>query len=215
MAVNRAKYNEIPKGAKIIGENEALQFQTDLIQRWPNKSDTFAVRYGMYFLYGATMISGIIITRHFRKKFLLYNYGKFMSLIPITIIPATTGIFFHSEFVLRDVVLRKNVCPTCLELRSAAFQTFTGTVFPAILAPMGCASLSQYFGTYNIPNILKEPKVVFTEFGKMFKPFRTKLWYLFLAQAFCGSAVTYLEMRSVMLIDKELFGQSEETELNV
>ncbi|XP_076255038.1 transmembrane protein 126 isoform X2 [Rhynchophorus ferrugineus] len=93
MAVNRAKYNEIPKGAKIIGENEALQFQTDLIQRWPNKSDTFAVRYGMYFLYGATMISGIIITRHFRKKFLLYNYGKFMSLIPITIIPATTVRF--------------------------------------------------------------------------------------------------------------------------
>lgn len=41
MAVNRAKYSEIPKGSTLVSESEALQFQTELIQRWPNKFDMY------------------------------------------------------------------------------------------------------------------------------------------------------------------------------
>lgn len=53
-------------------------------------------------------------------------------------------MFLWFQFVLKDVILMNSAqCPVCLETKAAAIQTAFSAVFPMLLAPIGCASVSS------------------------------------------------------------------------
>ncbi|XP_030768107.1 uncharacterized protein LOC115891703 [Sitophilus oryzae] len=204
MSFGRASSKDLPKDAKVLTEEQALGFQIEIIKKWPSRLEVAALRYGPFLLGAASVYTGVFLNSHFRKKLMLFHYGKLSTYLPIVVLPAASSLLYHYEFVLKDIVLMKTPCPTCIELRSAAFQALFGVIFPLILAPLGCAAVSQRYKTYYLPDPKNDPKLAFNEFKSFFKPISKKVWYMFLAHAFLGSALSYFEIRDIININKKL-----------
>ncbi|KAL1491970.1 hypothetical protein ABEB36_012481 [Hypothenemus hampei] len=203
MALAKSRSRDVPEDAIILTEDEAVKHQMDLVKQWDKINEVFALRYGPYILGGAALISGAFFNNHFRKKFMLRNLGHLSTYLPICFVPGFSAILLHSELVLKKVVLLNfDTCPLCLQTRAAALQATLGVVFPAILAPIGCASLALRYGTYNIPYFQKAPREAFEIVRKMYTKIHTKSMYLFIGQAFLASVVTYFEASNIINISK-------------
>lgn len=75
------------------------------------------------------------MNNHYRSRLRLGKFGYVGSYIPIAVLPAIVGTFFHRGIVQRRILLEKDKCPLCLQMRSAVIHGFFGAVYPALLAP--------------------------------------------------------------------------------
>ncbi|XP_044261827.1 uncharacterized protein LOC123009515 [Tribolium madens] len=205
MALLRKNFSDIPPDAVILSEEEALKYQSKLLNTWKNTSDIFGYKFGPYILSAAGFFSGFFLNSYYRQKFKLLGHGRASTYLPVCILPATFSLLTHVEFVQKDVVLQKRgTCPTCLEMRGAAIQALIGCVFPTVLAPMANLSLAHRYVTFNVPDLAREPGKVFNLIRAKSQPISTVLLAIFLGQAFFGALVTYLEAKSVINVNTKL-----------
>nr|CAH7768730.1 unnamed protein product [Callosobruchus chinensis] len=143
MALERRRVQELPKDAIILTEDQALKYQTRILNEWKTTSDVFGYKYGSIFLGTATMLVGAYTNNFFRRKFKVMKYGQVSSYLPISIVPAMMSLIFHHQFVLRDLVLEnRGVCPICMEVRASSLQAVTGSILPLVLAPLSTIAVS-------------------------------------------------------------------------
>nr|XP_023019201.1 uncharacterized protein LOC111508016 [Leptinotarsa decemlineata] len=205
MALERKNFKDIPTDAIVLTEEQALVYQTKILNNWSVPADVFGFKYGSFFLGGATMFVGIYINNFFRWKFKLMHYGRFVSYLPMAAIPASLTVLLHQEVVLKDLVLKnQDTCPVCLQTRAAALQAAVGCVFPLLIAPISSLTLVNRYKTYDIPYISREPMKIFRLIQKMIKPKQNILFGIFIAQALFGSIVTYLEAESIYKVNSKL-----------
>lgn len=86
--------------------------------------------------------TGMLVNNHYRSRLRLGKYGYIGSYVPIAVLPAIMGTFFHRGIVQTRILLEKDKCPLCLQLRAAAVQAFFGTVYPTVLAPLAAYMVS-------------------------------------------------------------------------
>ncbi|CAH0558839.1 unnamed protein product [Brassicogethes aeneus] len=204
MALLKGKQSEIPTDAIILTEQQALEYELKILKNWKHKSDTFWFRYGSAILVSSTVLSGMYINNYYRYKFKLLYYGRASSYLPICVIPGALSFLLHTELVLKDLVLQKQVCPVCLELRSSALQSLTGFVFPFLAAPVTNLMLANKYGTANLPSLAKEPLEILKFVKAKVKPIQNILFAIFVGQALIASGVTYLEANSVFKVNGKL-----------
>ncbi|XP_022919821.2 uncharacterized protein [Onthophagus taurus] len=203
MALFRAKRSEMPADAVLLSEEDALKYQVNIMHKWKNKSETFCYRKGVLLLTTFGGLAGIYINNYYRNKFRLRRIGAATTYIPIVALPATLSFLFHAQFVLPDVTLQKS-CAICTELRASAFQAFSGSLLPTILAPLSALSLAVQYNTYDVPYITKEPLKVLKIIQKLTRPAANTLFGIFVGQALLASIVTFYESKDVFKVSEKL-----------
>lgn len=88
------------------------------------------MRFGPGILGALGAITGVLVNNHYRTRLRLAKFGFVSSYVPIVVLPAIMASLFHRTFIQSQVLLPKDGCPLCLQLRAAAFQGFFGTVYP-------------------------------------------------------------------------------------
>lgn len=94
------------------------------------------MRFGPGILGALGAVTGVFVNNHYRTRLRLAKFGFVSSYVPIVVLPAIMASLFHRTFIQSAILLPKEQCPLCLQLRAAAFQGFFGTVYPSILAPL-------------------------------------------------------------------------------
>lgn len=203
MALMKGK--DIPKDAVVLDEQAATEYIWNLVNDWQPSSDVWALRYTPIILGGVNAVSGIVINRFYRQKLKLGTYGYFASVIPITAMPAFLTALFHRYLITTDMLLMKReTCPVCYEVRSAAIQVGIGFVYPMIIGPWSGLMLANRYNTARIPDLREGPKVTFQFLRKMTKPLTGTLTFLLLGQLAASSVLTYFEMKSQLTIKKKM-----------
>ncbi|CAB3223985.1 unnamed protein product [Arctia plantaginis] len=199
MALYRGK--EIPEDAVVLDELEATKYIWNVVSDWEHTADVWALRYASYILGGVSAVSGIMINRFYRGKLKLGTYGYFASVLPISAMPALLTAMFHRHLVSTDMLLMKReTCPICYELRSGAIQAGLGIGYPMVLGPLSALMLANRYNTARIPELVHGPRVMFKFLRKITKPFIGTLTFLAVSQLFISSALTYFEMRNIYLL---------------
>ncbi|CAK1549262.1 unnamed protein product [Leptosia nina] len=202
MALMRS--SEIPKDAIVVDELEASEYMWDIVYNWKDLSDVWALRHGSTILGGINAMSGILMNYHYRTKLKLGNYGYLSSVIPVSLMPAMLTILFHRYSITTNILLIKETCPLCYELRSSAIQLTLGTAYPLLLAPTGALMLASRYNTHRVPELKKGPKVLFEFVRKLTKPFSGALTTLSLIQVAASSVVTYFELKNNIVFRNKL-----------
>ncbi|CAH1993972.1 unnamed protein product [Acanthoscelides obtectus] len=156
MALERRRMREIPSDAIILTEEQALQYQTKILNNWKATSDIFWYKYGSVFLGTATMLSGAYANNYLRRKFKVMKFGRISSYLPISVVPAMMSVLFHHQFVLKNLVLSNDdTCPICMEVRASCVQAASGIILPVILAPLStiASGISFFSWSINIQHI--------------------------------------------------------------
>ncbi|GLV42035.1 uncharacterized protein CBL_05006 [Carabus blaptoides fortunei] len=203
MALMKKKYSEIPADAVILGEEDALKYQLDIIRGWKKKNDTWIFNYGFTILASCSALSAIYINNHYRVKLRLLNFGRLSSYLPVVALPSIVSGIFHQQFIVTDVVLQKS-CPTCVQLRAASFQSVLSTIFPTILAPLAALPFAIRYNTYTVPLITKEPRKVFEMLYKHTKPIGNILLGILAVQGLVAALITYKESQSLTTVHRKL-----------
>ncbi|EDV59353.1 uncharacterized protein LOC6540987 [Drosophila erecta] len=171
MALSRAKPGELPKDAVVITEDQALKYQWKIITAWDKIGDVWSLRYTPGILSALAAGTGAYINNHYRTKLRLGGHGRLSSYLPIVAVPAIFTMLAHKFFIQRPILLNPlGECPVCIQVRSAAFQTSLGIVYPTILAPFAAFMFATRCYTYRIPSITESPREVFQLWRKFTRP---------------------------------------------
>ncbi|EAA12082.4 uncharacterized protein LOC120905897 [Anopheles arabiensis] len=170
MALLHKKASEIPKDAVRLSEEEAVQYFLKLVQNWENRSEVWPIIYTPGVLGAGTVFTGFYINNYYRRVLKLGSYGRLSSYLPAVALPAIMATFFHTTFVLPDIVLNKEPCPVCLQTRAALLQTGFGVAYPMLLVPLSSFMFATRHFTYRLPSIVEKPKEVLKLYRKLSGP---------------------------------------------
>ncbi|XP_037818447.1 uncharacterized protein LOC119608191 [Lucilia sericata] len=218
MALSRARSNEIPKDAVVISEEQALAYQWKIISNWEKLSEVWSLRYAPGIIAAFATGTGIFVNNHYRQKLKLGTYGRFSTYLPIVVIPALFTLSCHKLFVQRSILLQPmSECPTCVQMRAAAFQVGFGVIYPTILAPMAACMFATRHYTYRLPSITENPLEVLQLLKKFTKPIVPILGSILVAQSLATVYLTYKEQEQniKVLIKMRKFEQQVEQELGM
>ncbi|KAH8355861.1 uncharacterized protein LOC110183827 [Drosophila serrata] len=217
MALSRAKPGELPKDAVVITEDQALKYQWKIITAWDKVGDVWSLRYAPGILSAMAAATGAYINNHYRTKLRLGGHGRISSYLPIVAVPAIFTMLTHKFFIQRPILLNPlGQCPTCLQVRSAAFQTSLGIVYPTILAPFAAFMFATRCYTYRMPSITENPREVFMLWRKLTRPIVPALGTIICVQALITMFLTGLEDKQnfqMMLRMKEIEHELEENHM--
>ncbi|XP_075974176.1 transmembrane protein 126 [Anticarsia gemmatalis] len=195
MALYKGK--EVPKDAVILDELEATQYIWNVVSDWENQSDVWALQYAPFVLGGINAVCGIMINRYYRQKLKLGTYGYIASVVPITAMPALLTSLFHRHLVTTDMLLmKKESCPICYELRSGAIQVGMGFAYPMVLGPLAALMYANRYNTARIPELTENPRIMFNFLRKITRPYTGTLTFMVLGQVAASSILTYFEMKN-------------------
>ncbi|XP_022208129.1 uncharacterized protein LOC111064683 [Drosophila obscura] len=214
MALSRAKHELLPEDAVVISEDQALKYQWKIITAWDKIGEVWSLRYTPGILSAVAAATGAYINNHYRTKLRLGSHGRLSSYMPIVVVPAIFTMLTHKFFIQRPILLDPlGECPICRQVRSAAFQTSLGIVYPTILAPFAAFMFATRCYTYRLPSITESPKEVFMLWRQITRPLVPSLATIIAFQAFLAMYLTYKQEKqnfSVMLRMKEIEYQLEQ-----
>lgn len=206
----RRQTAEIPEGAVILTEAEAIQHQWKIISSWKPAADVWPFKYGLAISAFCSSATSIYINNHYRRKLRLANHGRIASYLPIVIIPAIAASLFHQS-IMSDIMIMKSACPVCVQIRSSSYQAFFGAMYPVLLAPLSSFMLATRYYTYVIPPVQTMPLEALKLGLKLTRPIQGVLVTAALGQALVGSVLAYMEMKSIVKINKKI-DDAKETE---
>ncbi|KAH8263260.1 hypothetical protein KR044_006505 [Drosophila immigrans] len=214
MALSRAKPDQLPQDAVVITEDQALRYQWKIITSWDKKGDVWSLRYAPGILSAMAAATGAYVNNHYRTRLRLGAHGRLSSYLPIVAVPAIFTMLSHKFFVQRPILLKPlSECPVCTQVRSAAFQTAMGVVYPTILAPFAAFMFATRCFTYRLPSVTENPKEVLMLYRKLTRPIVPALTTIIAIQAFITMYLTGEEEKQnfkLMLRMKEIEHQVEE-----
>ncbi|EDW03664.1 GH11355 [Drosophila grimshawi] len=217
MALSRAKPEQLPKDAVIITEDQALRYQWKIITSWDKIGDVWSLRYTPGILSAMAAATGAYINNHYRTCLRLGANGRLSSYLPIVAVPAIFTMLSHKFFIQRPILLDPlGECPVCKQVRSAAFQSALGVVYPTILAPFAAFMFATRCYTYRLPSITENPRDVFMLYRKLTRPIIPALSTIIAIQAFVTMYLTGQEEKqnfNLMLRMKEIEHRLEQQDI--
>lgn len=142
-----------------------------------------------------TAATGAYINNYYRNKLKLGNWGKLSTYLPIVVIPTIVSMIAHKGAVTRDVILKPNICSTCLEIRSLFIQSGFGVVYPTIMAPLAAFMFATRYFTYRLPEITENPVEVLKLWKKLTKPLVPTITALICFHGICAILITHKELQ--------------------
>lgn len=143
--------------------------------------------------------------------------------------------FYSPQAIHTKVVLAKERCPLCLQMRAAAIQGSFGFVVPTLLSTFSGLMVNsinsskihsyliriQFYWwqfatrhyTYRIPSITSEPLEVFKLWMKFTKPIKNTIITFIAFNCFAGMFITYKEIESFWRIQSILEQAAKDNEL--
>lgn len=190
---------------------------------------SFSIKFGPGVLGGLGAATGMYVNSHYRNRLRLGKFGFIGSFIPIAVLPAIMTTLYNRAFIQPRILLQKDDCPLCLQLRAATMQGALGVVYPTILAPFAAymvkaemlnfivnRNLEIWFVfkfairhfTYRLPSIIEEPKALLKIYAKMTRPVLPTLAVVLGLNALVASFLTYRQQLAfaklqVYLLEKE------------
>lgn len=149
MFIERGKSEEIPKGAIRLSREEVEEYMTDLIRKWPNTMELWALKHGNPILSSAVVISNTVILNYYRQKLQLRNYGRFTLFLPIVLMPSIFTQMYQSSITTKSIILQED-CPICISTQSMFIQLGTGIVYPLLSTIGGTYMFASKMNTYNL-----------------------------------------------------------------
>lgn len=171
-------------------------------------------------------VTGVFVNNHYRTRLRLGKFGYISSYVPIVVLPAIMASLFHRTFIQSRILLAKDTCPLCVQLRAAAMQVTLGTVYPTLLAPFASYMVrGEYFYfflnrnanlfilrfqfavrhfTYRLPSITEDPKGLFRVYQKMTRPLTMGLTISLGLNALIACALTYREQLDFMKLQYKI-----------
>ncbi|EDW57636.1 uncharacterized protein [Drosophila virilis] len=191
MALSRGKPDQVPADAVVITEDQALQYQWKIITSWDKLGDVWSLRYTPGILSALAAATGAYVNNHYRTRLRLGAHGRLSSYLPIVAVPAIFTMLSHKFFIQRPLLLNPLAeCPVCTQVRSAAFQTALGVVYPTILAPFAAFMFATRCYTYRLPSITESPREVLMLYHKFTRPIIPALSTIIVVQAFLTMYLT-------------------------
>ncbi|XP_046743491.1 uncharacterized protein LOC124409739 [Diprion similis] len=193
-----------PAGTVTLNQNEALQYQFDLLRNWPNQFEVWPLRSGLNILGIAASAAGIYINAHYRRKLKLMKIGRAATYLPIIILPGFAAILGHKLFVTSDILLEKKECPLCLQTRAAVMQFTIGFLYPMTLGSVGSILLANRYVTYRLPDITTDFRSMISVLTKFTRPIYLQLSIIAIGQVFTVLFLTELETKSYYKVTQQL-----------
>lgn len=135
--------------------------------------------------------TGAYVNNHYRNRLRLGAHGRLSTYLPIVAVPAIFAMLSHKFFIQRPLLLNPLAeCPVCTQMRSAAFQTAVGAVYPTILAPIAAFMFATRCYTYRLPSITENPREVLMLYRKLTRPITPALTTIIAIQAFITMYLT-------------------------
>uniref|UniRef100_U5EFQ6 Putative conserved plasma membrane protein n=1 Tax=Corethrella appendiculata TaxID=1370023 RepID=U5EFQ6_9DIPT len=204
MALHQKKSSEIPADAVKLDEIGAINYFYDLIVNWDNSRDVWPLRFAGPILGISTTVTSLYVNSHYRVKLKLGSYGRLSSYLPIVVLPSIMSIVSHSGFIQPRVILQKDPCTVCTQMRAATFHSFFAVAYPTLLAPIASFLFATRHFTYRMPEITSEPKQVFKLWQKISRPLTFQLTCFLAVNAFLAMFLTHKEYESVYTINAKL-----------
>ncbi|KAL5235598.1 hypothetical protein ACI65C_003008 [Semiaphis heraclei] len=213
MYIEKGKPEEIPKGAIRLTRDEVQEYMIDLIQKWPNTMELWALKHGNPILSSAVVISSSVILNFYRKKLQLRNYGRFTLFLPIVLVPSIFDQIYQSSMTTKSIILQED-CPICISTQSMFIQLGTGIVYPWLSTVGGTHMFASKMNTYNLKS--KGPEVV-KEFAlhvmKISRPLYNRLTAFVIGHVLLSYMISHYQMNNFeFLRNKMLQQQNEEIE---
>ncbi|XP_055909169.1 uncharacterized protein LOC129944034 [Eupeodes corollae] len=204
MALSRNTLSEIPKDAVELSPEEAVMYQWKIIGNWEKSSEVWALNYAPEILGVCGTFTGIYMNNYFRGKLKLGQYGKLSTYLPIVVLPAITTLIYHKFFIQKELLLEPFQCPTCLQLRAAAFQTCLGVIYPSLLAPIASFMFATRHYTFRLPSVTEKPMEVVALLRKMTKPIVPTIGAVISFHALLAMYITFKETQQYINVQKKM-----------
>jgi len=202
------RLDAIPKDATIYTEEEALKLQWESINENSSERKVWSLKYGAGILGALSGLTGVYINHHYRGRLRLGSFGSFSTYLPIVVLPTLATTVYHKLFIQSEIILRKERCPLCVQVRASAFQIAFGVGYPTVLAPFASYMFAVRHFTYRLPPFNK-PKELYAIYRKMTSPLTMFLALALGFHTLAAMALTQKEMLDFHRlqqdeIDKEL-----------
>ncbi|KAL4090414.1 hypothetical protein QTP88_025258 [Uroleucon formosanum] len=213
MYIERGKPDEIPKGAIRLTKDEVLEYMTDLIHKWPNTMELWALKHGNPILASSVVISSAVILNFYRKKLQLRNYGRFTLFLPIVLAPSIFNQIYQNSITTKSIILQED-CPICINTQSMFIQLGTGIVYPLFSSIGGTYMFACKMSTYNLKS--SGSKIV-KEFAlhvmKISRPLYNRLTAFVIGHVLLSYMISHYQMNNLEFLRiKMLQQQNEEIE---
>lgn len=213
MFIERGKPEEIPKGAIRLTRDEVQEYMTDLIHKWPNTMELWALKHGNPILSSAVVLSSSVILNFYRKKLQLRNYGRFTLFLPIVFVPSIFNQIYQSSMTTKSIILQED-CPICINTQSMFIQIGTGVVYPLMSTIGGTYMFASKMSTFSLkskgPDIIKEFAL---HVMKISRPLYNRLTAFVIGHALLSYMISHYQMDNFEFLRiKMLQQQNEEIE---
>ncbi|XP_022182253.1 uncharacterized protein LOC111042068 [Myzus persicae] len=213
MYIERGKPEEIPKGAIRLTRDEVQEYMTDLIHKWPNTMELWALKHGNPILSSAVVISSTVILNFYRKKLQLRNYGRFTLFLPIVLVPSIFNQIYQNSMTTKSIILQED-CPMCISTQSMFIQLGTGIVYPLMSTIGGTYMFADKMNTISFKS--KRPEIV-KEFAlhamKISRPLYNRLTAFVIGHVLLSYMISHYQMDNFEFLRiKMLQQQNEEIE---
>ncbi|XP_060875422.1 uncharacterized protein LOC132948792 [Metopolophium dirhodum] len=213
MFIERGKPEEIPKGAIRLTRDEVQEYMTDLIHKWPNTMELWALKHGNPILSSAVVLSSTVILNFYRKKLQLRNYGRFTLFLPIVLVPSIFNQIYQNTVTTKSIILQED-CPICINTQSMFIQIGTGIVYPLMSTIGGTYMFASKMSTFSLkskgPDIIKEFAL---HVMKISRPLYNRLTAFVIGHALLSYMISHYQMDNFEFLRiKMLQQQNEEIE---
>ncbi|CAI6361487.1 unnamed protein product [Macrosiphum euphorbiae] len=214
MFIERGKPEEIPKGAIRLTRDEVQEYMTDLIRKWPNTMELWALKHGNPILSSAVVLSSSVILNFYRKKLQLRNYGRFTLFLPIVLAPSIFNQIYQNTVTTKSIILQED-CPICINTQSMFIQVGTGIVYPLMSTIGGTYMFASKMSTFSLKS--KGPDIV-KEFAlhvmKISRPLYNRLTAFVIGHVLLSYMISHYQMDNFEFLRiKMLQQQNEEIEI--
>ncbi|XP_060853056.1 uncharacterized protein LOC132930950 [Rhopalosiphum padi] len=210
MFIERGKPEEIPKGAIRLTKEEVIEYMTDLIHKWPNTMELWALKHGNPILSSAVVISSSVILNFYRKKLQLRNYGRFTLFLPVVLIPSIFDQMYQTSITTRSIILQED-CPICINTQSMFIQLGTGVVYPLMSTIGGTYMFAQKMNTFSLgskgPDIIKEFAQHVT---KISRPLYNRLTVFVIGHVLLSYMISHYQMENFEFLRIKMLQQQNE-----
>lgn len=195
-------FEDIPKGAIPISQNELLTIMRRRIDKHENKLQIWPLAFNHVVTGSTGFMSALLINHHYRKVFSLKNLSLGHTYGMTGFIGAVVPYALHSTLVTEPILKGYNSCSLCLGTRGGTLQIIGGVLYPIIISSLLCIIHARNHYTYSVPSITQGSllfKMIKTTF-----PFGATLSVLLFSNFLVGLLLTEKEMD----IYEQVFGHS-------
>ncbi|XP_076234160.1 transmembrane protein 126 [Calliopsis andreniformis] len=193
-----------------ISERDAVEQQKELIRSWEPASEVWAIKHGSTFIALTAGLSSMLINGLFQSKLKLHDARSTFTMIGAMTIPGLFAGYLNETFITEELMLYKNKCPLCYELRATILTNLAGVVFPLVTLPLLNLGIAVSLGL-RVPYIY-EVKEIAQFWWSVVKPASKQLSLIVATNTVLANMISYKQFVSMETVAEVLLNIHENFE---